>query len=115
MIDYLYVLIFDILRKDNVAETLMSVGFWPCACFPTSVCCREQIAAEASVILCMRYQVLFAVCVQQILKKYLGYYFSCFSLFRSGRYKSILVFKVSCKTKIYAEILCLNKPYVYIS
>lgn len=67
--DCLYVLVFDILKKGNVAETLMSVGIWLCACFPTSVCCTEQIATEALVILCMRYPVLFAVCPQQSLKK----------------------------------------------
>lgn len=68
-------LIFDISKKGNVAETLMSVGIWLCACFPTSVCCREQIATEALVILCMRYPVPLVVCVQQSLKKNLGYYF----------------------------------------
>lgn len=35
MMDCLYMLRFDILKKGNVAETLMSVGIWLCACFPT--------------------------------------------------------------------------------
>lgn len=88
-----------IKKKVTVAETLLLEFVWLWASFCTSVYCMEQGAAEALVIQCTGDPVPAVSFVSsRVGEKNLVCCLSCFSLFKSDRYKWPLVFKVSFKT-----------------